>query len=309
MPLNVHVLNALEVEELPLADLSKTVGHPPATTMRAYLKSLVDFGAIERRQEDGFAGTVAYSLTAPGQKLLVLAAVLQNWLLGAPDGPVALGSPAAKSVIKALVEGWNATIVRILAARPLALTELARLVPSISYPTLERRVAAMRRVGLLQASRQNGASRGTPYRVTRWLREAAAPLTAAVAWERCCAREQTKAIGRLDVEASFLLAAPLLELPTDGTGVCRLGVEMRVDSKLEYAGAMLEVDGGRLISCSARLEGRPGGWATGTVGDWFGWTNRNPGSELEFGGDVVLARAVAEAMRSALLPTTLVGIS
>ena len=305
MPLNVHVLNALEVEELPLTELNRAVGHPPATTMRAYLKGLVDMGVIERRQENGFAGTVAYSLTSPGQKLLGLAAALQYWLMQAPDGPVALGSPAAKSAIKALVEGWNATIVRIVAARPLALTELARLVPSISYPTLERRVATMRKVGLLQVSRQNSGSRGTPYQATRWLREAAAPLTAAVAWERRWAAEQTKAIGRLDVEASFLLAAPLLDLPAEADGTCRLGVEMRAGSKLEYAGAMLKINDGRL-SCSARLEGLPDGWATGTVADWFGWTNRHAGSELEFGGDVTLARAIAEAMRNALLPAPLV---
>lgn len=309
VPLNIHVLNALEVEELALGYLNRAVGHPPATTMRAYLKSLVDMGAIERRREGGFAGTVAYSLSPAGQELLALSSALQHWLQAAPDGPIALGSPAAKSAIKALVEGWNATIVRILAARPLALTELARLVPSLSYPTLERRVAAMRRVGLLQASRQSNGSRGTPYQATRWLREAAAPLTASVAWERCWASEQTKPIGRLDVEASFLLAAPLLDLPPEVGGTCRLGVEMRAGSKLEYAGAMLTVDGSSLLSCSARLEGRPDASATGTVADWFGWTNRHVGSELEFGGDATLARAAAEAMRNALLPAALVEVS
>jgi DNA-binding HxlR family transcriptional regulator len=302
VPLNVHVVNALEAGELSLAELKKAVGYPPATTMRAYLKALSDIGAIERRQEGGFPGTVGYSMTASGRRLLALAAILQHWLKAAPDGPMALGSPAARSAIKALVEGWNANIVRIVAARPLALTELARLIPSISYPTLERRVAAMRRVGLLQASTNGRASRGTPYEATHWLREAAAPLTAAIAWERRWARTQTSAIGRLDIEASFLLTAPLLVLPADAAGVCRLGVEMRAKSTLEYSGAVLSVDGGKLLSCSARLNGNADGWATGTLADWFGWTNRHTGSELEFGGDVVLARGVAEAMRDALLP-------
>lgn len=304
VPLNVDVLTALEDGELALADLNRAVGHPPATTMRGYLKALVDLGVVERRQAAGFPGKVAYALSRPGTDLLIVASVLQRWLDEAPNGSSPLGSPAAKSTIKALVEGWNATIVRILATRPLALTELARLVSSISYPTLERRVTAMRRVGLLEASRANAASRGTPYRASRWLREAAALLAAAVAWERRWAKEQTKGIGRLDIEAAFLLAAPLLDLPGDAAGLCRLGVEMRSGSKLEYAGAMLKVDSGRLLSCSARLEGRPDGWATGTTADWFGSANGKAGVELEFGGDISLARSIAAAMRSMLTPAS-----
>src|SRR3954467_9593629 len=139
LPLNVQVLSALSDEELSLADLSQAVGHPPATTLRSYLKALADLGVVERRQEGCFPGTVAYSLARPGERLLLVVSALQSWLGEAPDGPIVLGDPAAKSAIKALVEGWNAAIVRALAARPLALTELARLIASISYPTLERR--------------------------------------------------------------------------------------------------------------------------------------------------------------------------
>jgi len=301
-PLNVDVLTALEDGELALADLSQAVGHPPVTTMRGYLKALVDLGVVERHQAAGFPGPVAYALSPPGREFLAVASTVQRWLDAAPNGAIPLGSSAAKSSIKALVEGWNATIVRILATRPLALTELARLVSSISYPTLERRVAAMRRVGLLQAARDNGASRGTPYQVTPWLREAAAPMAAAASWERRWAQEQTRAIGRLDIEAAFLLASPLLDLPSDATGVCRLGVEMRSKSKLEYAGAILRVESGRVLSCSARLDGRPDGWATGTTADWFGSAGGRADAALEFGGDVLLARAIATALRNALTP-------
>ena len=302
LPLNVHVLTALEDGELALADLSQAVGHPPATTMRGYLKALTDLGVVERHQTAGFPGPVAYALSRAGSELLTVTFALQRWLDDAPSGVAQLGTPAAKSSIKALVEGWNAAIVRILATRPLALTELARLVSRISYPTLERRVAAMKRMGMLEASSDNGGSRGTPYQATRWLREAAAPLTTALGWERRWAREQTKPIGRLDIEALFLLAAPLIDLPNDVGGICRLGVEMRSDSKLEYAGAMLQVDGGRLLSFGARLEGQPDGWATGTTTAWFGSAGRQENADLEFGGDALLARSLASAMRDTLVP-------
>ncbi len=306
VPLNVHVLTALSDEELALTDLSRAVGHPPATTMRSYLKALADLGAVERRQESGFPGTVTYSLTRPGERLLLAASTLQSWLSEAPDGPISLGDPAAKSAIKAFVEGWNATIVRVLAARPLALTELAKLITSISYPTLERRLAAMRRSGQLRARRDGAASRGTPYEATPWLRQAVAPLVAAVAWEREWAAEPTKALSRIDVEALFLLAIPLLDLPEELSGRCRLAVELRSGPQPEYAGAMVTVEAGRPTSWVARPEGDSDAWIGGTAGSWLGWLTGRPDQSLELGGDSALARAVLETLRHTLWPPSAV---
>ena len=304
VPLNVHLLTALGDEELALADLSRAVGHPPATTLRSYLKALADLGVVERRQETDFPGTVAYSLARPGKRLLLVASAVRNWLREAPDGPIALGDPAAKSAIKALAEGWNATIIRVLAARPLALTELAKLIASISYPTLERRLAALRRNGQLQARRNGNGSRGTPYEATDWLRRAAAPLTAAVAWEREWAPAQTKALSRIDIEAIFLLAIPLLELPEEFSGRCRLAVEMRAGGEPEYAGAMVTVEAGRPASWVARLEGDSDAWAGGTVSGWLGWLSGDSDRALEVGGDSALGRAVLETLRHNLFPVS-----
>lgn len=307
VPLDVHVLTALSDEELALTDLSRAVGHPPATTMRAYLKGLADLGILERRQEGGFPGTVTYSLTRPGERLLLAASALQSWLREAPDGPIALGDPAAKSAVKALVEGWDATIIRVLAARPLALTELAKLITSISYPTLERRLAAMRRTGQLRPRREAGASRGTPYEGTPWLRQAAAPLVAAIAWEREWAAAQTKALSRIDAEALFLLAIPLLDLPEGVSGRCRLAVEVRPGPQPEYAGATVTVEAGRPLALVARLEGDSDAWAVGTADSWVGWMSGHRDGPLELGGDSALARAVIEALRQSLFPASRVG--
>jgi DNA-binding HxlR family transcriptional regulator len=304
VPLNVHLLAALEDEELALVDLSRAVGHPPATTMRSYLKTLADLGAVERRQEGGFPGAVAYSLADPGEQLLQVFSALQRWLNDAPDGSIALGEPAAKSAIKALVEGWDATIVRVLAARPLALTELAKLITSISYPTLERRLAAMRRTGQLQARRNDSASRGTPYEVTPWLRQAVGPLVAAAAWEREWAGAQTKALSRIDIEALFLLAIPLLDLPREVSGRCRLAVEMRPGPQSEYAGATVTVEAGRPLSSVARLEGNSDAWIGGTAGSWLRWMDGRSDRLLELGGDGRLARAILEALSHNLFSAT-----
>lgn len=307
VPLNVHVLDALRDEELASTDLSRALGHPPATTMRSYLKSLADLGIVERRQDGSFPGAVTYSLTSSGKRFLDVLAAAQTWLQDAPDGPIALGDPAAKSAIKALVEGWNATIIRVLAARPLPLTELAKLITSISYPTLERRLAAMRRTGQLQARRDGSASRGTPYEGAPWLRQAAAPLAAAVAWERNCAAAQTRAMSRIDVEALFLLAVPQLDLRDDLSGRCRLAVEVRQGPQPEYAGATVAVEAGRPRSMVARLEGDSDAWVVGTVGSWMDWMSGHGDRPLEVGGDSSLARAVLEGLRILFLPAPRVG--
>jgi DNA-binding HxlR family transcriptional regulator len=295
--LNVHVLKALEDEELSLTEMSQAVGLPPVSTMRAYLKSLVELGALERSSQGGFPGQVSYAITPAGARLLAVGEVLQRWLWAAPEGPIALGSTAAKSAIKALVDGWCATIVRALAARPLALTELSRLIPQITYPTLERRLTAMRLVGLVEAQR-NGNGRGTPYRATRWLRQAAAPLSAAIAWERRYAIDAPP-MGKLDVEAGFLLTIPLVEFPARISGVCRLAIETRGGSDPQYAGVTITLDGGRPTSCVTRLEGEADAWVAGTTLEWFRWANGKDG-QLELGGDNMVGRAVIEGLRESM---------
>jgi DNA-binding HxlR family transcriptional regulator len=300
-PLNVHLLKALEHDELSLTELSQAVGLPPASTMRAYLKSLSESGVIERHSEGGFAGSVSYAIAPAGKKLLAVGEVLQHWLGGAPGGPIALGSTAAKSAVKTLVEGWDANIVRALASRPLALTELHRLIPQISYPTLERRLAAMRLVGLVEGQR-DGSGRGTPYRTTPWLRQAVAPLAAAIAWESTHA-PQPPQLGRLDIEAGFLLAIPLAEFSPRATGVCRLAIETGAGSTLRYAGVKLTLDGGKTASFATRLEGDADAWVVGTPRDWYRFVNGSEDAPVEFGGEAELGRTVVDALAKALIPT------
>jgi DNA-binding HxlR family transcriptional regulator len=300
-PLHVEILTALKERDRSLTELSQAVGLPPATTLRAYLRKLVEVEALKRCQDSGFPGSVSYAITPVGLKLLAVGAVVQRWLEKAPAGPIVLGGPAAKSTLKALVDGWSASLVRALAVRPLALTALHRLIPQISYPTLERKLTAMRLVGLLQPE-PGGPGRGTPYGVTRWLREAVPSLAAAVAWERRYAPEQMPQLGRFDIEAGLLLALPLIELPPDVAGVCRLSIEVRKDGKLDYAGVTVVLEEGRPVSCSTRFEGDPDAWATGSALDWFRWVNEHGGGHLEFGGRRALARALVTSLRDTLVP-------
>jgi DNA-binding HxlR family transcriptional regulator len=297
-PLNVAVLQALADEPCSLIDLRRAAGSPPQTTMRGHLRALTELGVLERRRQDGFPGTVDFELTAGGRELLWVSGVVSQWLELAPDGPLALGSPPAKSAIKALVAGWSTNLVRALAARPLSLTELDALISSVSYPSLERRLAAMRLAGLVEKVR--GEGRGTPYGVTQWLRMAMGPIAAATRWERRFAPGETPPVGDRDVEAALLLSVPLLRVSPALAGSCRLAVEVGNGRGDRLAGVMVKVAEGRVVSCISRLEGHPDAWAVGSPRAWLSAVLERDPELLEVGGDASLPRALLDSLWGAL---------
>lgn len=300
VPLNVHVLQSLDEAPLSLPDLRRTLGHPPVTTMRSYLRKLTELRVIERHREIDFPGSVSYAITRPGKKLVEVLEVLQGWLEDAPEGPVELGSIASKSAIKALVDGWDAGLVRALAARPLGLTELNRLISQLSYPALERRLTAMRQVGLVEPEPQR-TDRVSRCRITQWHRLAVAPLAAAAAWECEFIPEDVSPPGRLDAEAAFLLGVPLLNLSPEVEGVCRLAVEFRRGSDREFAGVTVAIQEGQVQSCVTGIEEEPDAWASGSVVAWVNWLRGSESHRVEIGGDQGLVRDLREGFGRALV--------
>jgi DNA-binding HxlR family transcriptional regulator len=267
--------------------------------MRGHLRVLTEAGILERRRQNEFPGSVEYELGRPGRDLLVVAKVLASWLASSPEGELELGSPAAKSAIRALVEGWSSGVVRALAARPLSLTELSSIITGLSYPSLERRLAAMRLAG--QIERCPGAGRGTPYVVTDWLRRAMAPLVAAARWERRHLPDETAPIAKIDVESAFLLTVPMIDLPSDQSGVCRLAVESHNgNGESRLAGVMVTVEEGRIAACVSRLEGEAGACAAGSVASWLRAVIEHDSGNLELGGDCGLARGLLDGLHGTL---------
>ena len=299
VPLNAHVLRALGQEPRSLVDLRRAAGSPPQTTMRGHLKVLMEAGILERRRQNDFPGSVDYELGQPGRDLLVVAAVVRDWLARSPEGPLELGSPAAKSVIKALVEGWSTGVIRALAARPFSLTELSSIITGISYPSLERRLGAMRLAGQIERCPGNG--RGTPYAVTGWLRHAIAPLTAAARWERRHLPTETPPLAKIDVESAFLLTIPTLRLPEELSGSCRLAVELgSADGEARFGGIVAAVEEGRVVSCVSRLAGSADGWVSGSPAGWLRAVIEGESDDLEVGGDCELARDVLAELHGTL---------
>jgi len=301
-PLHVHTLKALQDGPMDLVDLRRAVGSPPQSTMRVYTRTLEKLDILERRRSNEFPATAQYAITPVGVSLLKVAAFLQEWLQAAPDGPILLGSVAAKNGTKALIGGWLSNIVRAVAARPLSLTELNMLIPKISYPTLERRLDAMRSAKLVAP--QSGEGRGTPYGPTAWLRQAVVPLISAASWGRRFTPEPDGQIGRLDVEAAFLLSIPLMVLDPGVTGKCRLSVEVRGGSTPAFAGVVIGIEEGKVVSCTSRLEGDAQASASGNALAWMRQMNGAPPGQLEVSGNFPLAEAVTNALHA--LPEALV---
>jgi len=294
VPLNVHVLTTLEEEPMTLVDLRRTLGSPPQTTMRGHLREMAGLGVVERARQADFPGAINFKLGPAGPDLLFVVSILRTWLANAPDGSLEPGAIAARSAIKALVEGWSSNIIRALAAKPLSLTDLNRLISNLNYPSLERRLSALRLTGLITPAPSGG--RGTPYVATDWLRQGVALLAASARWERKHIPEKSAPIGRLDIESAFLLSLPLVNLSPELNGSCRLAVDVRGSAEHRLAGVVAQIGEGRVVACAPRLEGNPAAWVSGSAAAWMrAVVGRDP-ENLVVGGDVELAEAIVTSL-------------
>jgi DNA-binding HxlR family transcriptional regulator len=299
LPLNASILPALANGRLRQAELRRIAGSPAQTTLRAQLKRLTEIGAIEKHRRNRFPGVLEYELTASGHELLTVLRVLERWLGQAPGEPLAIGDNQARTATKALAEAWSATMLRALAVAPLSLTELDVIIKALSYPSLERRLAALRHAGLVEAC--PSGDRGTPYGVTKWLRRGIAPLAAATRWERRNMPQATPPVGQLDIETALLLATALMQPRTKRPGTCRLAVEIGKGGNRHLAGVLLTVrSDGSVASNTTNLEGDADAWALGSTAAWLAAVVERDTAGLELGGDHPLARGLAESLHDAL---------
>ncbi|HXS47363.1 MAG TPA: winged helix-turn-helix transcriptional regulator, partial [Solirubrobacterales bacterium] len=129
-PLNILILRALSEGPKRQTELRRVAGAPAQTTLRAHLQGLSEIDAIVKSRRNRFPGVLEFELTEAGRDLLSVTTALGRWLRCAPEGPLELGSDAAKAAVKALADGWSTTMLRALAAGPLSLTELDHIIGS-----------------------------------------------------------------------------------------------------------------------------------------------------------------------------------
>ena len=292
-PLNSAILRALSGGPMQQSDLQRVTAFPAQSTLRVQLKRMVETGAAVKRRRNRFPGALDYELSESGGELLLVADALERWLARACVAPMELGGRAAKAAIKAFVEAWSTTMLRALATGPLSLTDLDGIIGSLSYPSLERRLAAMRLAGLAEPCA--GRSRRTPHTITEWAREGIVPLMAAIRWE--LRHGATPPAERIDAEAAFLLGAPLLRLPGAASGACRLTATIGDDDR--PASVMAVIERGRIVTCTTRVDDQVDAWATGSYSDWLGALLEPRGELLVLGGACELVATLIVGMRAA----------
>lgn len=264
--LNVRILRAHDARPLSGGELARALGWAPESSLRAAQRTLLAAGAVARSSESSRGAT---ELTAAGYELLGVADALEQWLAGAPAGPVPLEDPVAHGVVRTLVAGWDSAILRVLAEQPQTLLELDRAIGELNYPALKRRLAKLRSTGLAVAV---PGQDGTAYAASEWLRRAVAPLILAGRWER---RHDPGAqpISRQEVEAALLFSLMLAEFPDKLSARCALAVLTSSSAEVrEVAGVALEIERGSLLAAgpaSSSAANSEMSWALGTVDAWL----------------------------------------
>lgn len=298
-PLNVLILRALERRPMRLAELRQATGLPAQTTLRGHLTSLAEFGVVSKRPTTQMPYAVENGLTPMGEDVIEVAGQLEGWLRLAPEAPISLESGGARGVVKAFVDGWSSTMLRGLAARPMSLTELDRFISELSYPALERRLSSMRMAGLIEA--RPGPGGGTPYGVSEWARRGVLSLAAAADCEARYLGEAAPEVTRIDIEAAFMLATPLVGLRPGTSGTCRLEVETGRGQTRETVGVEVAVEAGRVVSCDSGGEARAGVYASGSASRWFGAIKEDTAELLSFGGPRQLSEDLVHGLHEALV--------
>lgn len=239
-----------------------------------------------------------YRVTAGGREALFVGFVVERWLQGAPDGPLPFESRQAQRAVAALADAWSTTVMHSLAREPLTLTDLRAVVEEQRPGELERRLAAMRNVGQIEKRLDNDGQ--IVYAMTDWLRSGIAPLIASARLERRDPGAGMAPIDALDVEAGFRCSLPLVELPKELSGTCRLGINLDEDANGSLTGVTARIDRGHVVSCRAGLDGKADAWAAGTAGNWLDTVIEPDAKRVRIGGDKWLTRALLDSMHRTL---------
>jgi len=262
-------------------------------------------------QSPGLGPDGYYEVTDEGREALFVAFVVERWLQSAPDGPLDFDGREAGLAVATLAEAWTSFLLHTLARGPRTFPELRESTEEPGRRALRRVLSIMCRMGQLELRGDAGGGTAA-YAVTEWARRGIAPLIAAARLERRDPSEETLPIDALDVEAAFRLALPLLELPEELSGSCRLGVRLveepgaaPVDAAPDLVGVTARIERGRVASVEPRLDSRADAWAAGSASDWLDTVIEPDAERVRSGGEKRLATALLDDLHETLfgLPT------
>lgn len=247
-----------------------------------------------------------FQVSNGGREMLDIGSAIEHWLWSAPEGPLEYEGEEANRAVVALAQGWSTAVVHALAREPLGFDELHAATDGLSRRALQRQLTSMRQAELAVAFPDGG---GRPiHMLSDWARAGVAPLIAAARLERRNPMESMAPIDALDIEAGFRLSLPLIELPEQLSGTCRLAANPREeDDRGEpggppagLTGVTARIDRGRVIDCTTGLVREVDAWAAGTANEWLDTVIEPEAKQVRTGGDRWLTDAVLTALHRAL---------
>lgn len=239
----------------------------------------------------------SFRVSSGGREALFVASVVERWLQSAPHGPVDFDGAEAEGIVAALAESWSATVVHMLAREPMTAPELDTAIAGLGRRPIERHLEAMQWAGLVGSLAESGEA---IYALTDWARAGIAPLIASARLERRNPMEGMAPIDALDVDAGFRLSLPLLTLPMELSGVCRLGLNLDESERSAMTGITARIEEGRVISCQDGLDIKANAWAAATAADWLDTVVEPDAKRVRTGGDRWLAGAILDSLHKTL---------
>jgi hypothetical protein len=238
-----------------------------------------------------------YTIGNDGREALAVAGTIERWLGRAPDGPIEYGTAAAKRAVSELAEAWSSTLVHVLAREPMTAAELDAAVGELDRRELQRRLNAMRGIGMVESL---GAGADALYEMTDWLRLGIAPLIASARLERGKEMDNAMPVDSLDVDAGFRMALGVAELPEELSGVCRLRLNLDAERDDWLSGLTAHIERGAVVSFEASIEEPADAWALGTLDGWLDTVIDLDAKAVRTGGDEWLTAALVRAIHEAL---------
>jgi DNA-binding HxlR family transcriptional regulator len=292
------ILRSLEDGAKSRQKLRRHCGFPAQSTLRGHLAALEAEGLVEHHRRNSSAGALEYELTASGRELLAVAAGIERWLEDAPGGPLELGHDAAKAAIQGLVAGWTTTVLTELAVESLSLTELDKRISTVSYPTIERCLEAMRLAQQLEVGSRTAT--GRPHTLSDWLRRGIAPLVLAARWEHRHRPAEAASICLPDVAGAFLLLSPMVDLPARPSGICQMALRPPDGDRRKRVLNSVELRDGRIAFGPVYPHRRPDAWMSATADGWFSTVVDGDPQGLRISGDRQLAADIWKGLHRAL---------
>jgi len=301
--LNARVIWAHAEGPLVSGELETRLGWAAKASLRVAIGNLSELGALARVESANGRRPAATELTPAGQDLLRVAEALERWFSHSPFGALELPDPAARGAVRALVAGWDSSVIGALAERPRSLSELSSDLAGHSYAGLKRRVAKMRGANLVDS--EDEGRRSPRHGATRWLRKAVAPLCVASRWEHRYASGSLPPLMRREIEAILLLTLPLVDLPGEASGRCVLAAPATSarpgDDDPSLAAVSVTFERGELAAAVAGAEESPSTWALGTPDAWLDALVDGDTQALRIrGSEPALAGLIVEGLHRAL---------